>query len=113
MDESTETAAPAAPPVPAPAEELARALGVSLDTAERLVKAGHTTVPAARELSTEALTELGISPEEAARLRGPVAEPGPTPKEEPNPERTTEAAPEATPAVTPEPESESTPAPPD
>ncbi len=113
MDESTETVAPAAPPVPAPAEELARALGVSLDTAERLVKAGHTTAPAARELSIEALTELGISPDEAARLRGPVAEPGPAPKEEANPERTTEAAPEATPAVTPEPESESTPAPPD
>jgi KaiC/GvpD/RAD55 family RecA-like ATPase len=113
MDESTETAAPAVPPVPAPAEELARALGVSLDTAERLVKAGHTTVPAARELSAEALTDLGIPTEEAARLRGPVAEPGPAPGAEATPERTTEAAPEATSVVAPEPEPESTPAPPD
>jgi KaiC/GvpD/RAD55 family RecA-like ATPase len=100
MDESTETVAPAAPPTPAPAEELARALGVSLDTAERLVKAGHTTVPAARELSAEALTELGIPPEEAERLRAPAPS-GPAPVAEPPPEMAPEAKPETESAAAP------------
>ncbi len=71
MDGSTDTVAPLAAPGGSPAEELARSLGVSVDTAERLVKAGHTNVSAARELSNEALAELGISSEEAARVRTP------------------------------------------
>ncbi|MGA8604501.1 MAG: ATPase domain-containing protein [Thermoplasmata archaeon] len=70
MDGSTETVAPLDSPAGSPAEELARSLGVSVDTAERLVKAGRTSASAARELSSEALVELGISPEEAARVRG-------------------------------------------
>jgi len=76
MDGSTETVAPVAPSTPAPAEELARALGVTPETADRLVKAGYTTAGAVRELSTEALTELGLSNEEAERLHAaPVAPP--------------------------------------
>ncbi|HLM69891.1 MAG TPA: ATPase domain-containing protein [Thermoplasmata archaeon] len=59
----------------APVEELARSLGVSIETAERLVKAGHSSAGAARELSSEALAELGIPPEEAERLHVPLAEP--------------------------------------
>jgi KaiC/GvpD/RAD55 family RecA-like ATPase len=76
MDGSTETATAIAPSSAAPAEELARALGVSLDTAERLVKAGRTNAAEARQLSEEALTELGISVEEVARVRGGPSEPG-------------------------------------
>ena len=76
MDGSTETVAPVAASTLAPAEELARSLGVGLETAERLVKAGHTSAAAARELSEEALVELGISPEEAARVRSPPAHRG-------------------------------------
>ena len=73
MDGTTETVAPVAASAGAPAEDLARALGVSFDTAERLVKAGHTTAAAARALSSEALSALGISDEEVARVRGPDA----------------------------------------
>ncbi|MGA8710628.1 MAG: ATPase domain-containing protein [Thermoplasmata archaeon] len=76
MDGSTETVATVMPSASAPAEELSRALGVSLDTAERLVKAGRTSVAAARELSTEALAELGVSAEEAARVRAVPSETG-------------------------------------
>ena len=75
MDESSETATPVAESASAPAEELARALEVSLDTAERLVKAGTTSAAAARELSAEALAGLGISAEEVARLRPASPEP--------------------------------------
>jgi KaiC/GvpD/RAD55 family RecA-like ATPase len=107
MDESTETAAPAAPPVAAPAEELARALGVSLDTAERLVRAGHTTVTSVRGLSTQALTDLGISAEEAARFQAPAqapaSVPGPAPPVEPEPEPASEAIPAAEPEPSPAP----------
>ena len=76
MEGSTETVAPAPTSAGAPVEELARSLGVSLDTAERLVKAGHGSVAAARELSSETLTGLGISAEEAARIRPSNGEPG-------------------------------------
>lgn len=68
MDGSTESVAPVAPSATSPTEELARSLGVSVDTAERLVKAGHTTATAARELPTETLVGLGISAEEAQLL---------------------------------------------
>ena len=96
MDDSAETVAPVASPAPASPEELARSLGVSLDAAERLVKAGHTTVAAVQALSSEALSELGISPEEAARLRPP-----PAPAEIPPPAETppASASPEASAAV--------------
>lgn len=76
MDGSTESVAPAVSPAAAPTEELAHSLGVSLDTAERLVKAGHGSVAAARELSGEALADLGISAEESARVRAAPAERG-------------------------------------
>jgi len=69
MDGSSETEATIVSSAGAPAEELARALGVRLDTAERLVKAGRTSAASARELSSEELVELGISDEEAARVR--------------------------------------------
>jgi len=75
MDDSSETVPPVAPPVSAPAEELARSLGVRLETAERLVKAGHTTADAVRDLSDEALAGLGIAPEEVARLHLSTAPP--------------------------------------
>jgi KaiC/GvpD/RAD55 family RecA-like ATPase len=68
MSGSTETVVPVAPPAATPADELARTLGISLDMAERFVKAGHTTVDAVRALSEEELAELGVSPEEVARL---------------------------------------------
>ena len=69
MEGSTETVTTTPAPASSPAEELARSLGVRPDTAERLVKAGTTSVAAARALSDAALTELGIAPEEAARIR--------------------------------------------
>ena len=109
MDESTETVVPLAPPATAPAEELARALGVSVDTAERLVKAGHTSVSAARELSAEALTELGISAEEATRLR--PAPPEPVPVSEAAPEPVRETPPEPVPLAASEPEPTAAPEP--
>ncbi|HYA69786.1 MAG TPA: ATPase domain-containing protein [Thermoplasmata archaeon] len=90
MDGSTETVAPVAPPAGVPAEELARTLGVSVDTADRLVKAGHTTPEAVRALSDETLAELGIPPEEVARLHPAPATPLPP----------LEMAPEAAPAPT-------------
>jgi len=77
MADSSETVVTASPSTAGPAEELARALGVSLDTATRLVKAGHTTTETARELSTDALADLGIPPEEAARVRSPSVTPDP------------------------------------
>jgi len=69
MDDSPESVVTAPPPALSPAEELARSLGVSPETAERLVKAGHATAAEVRELSSDQLAELGIPPEEAARLR--------------------------------------------
>jgi KaiC/GvpD/RAD55 family RecA-like ATPase len=68
MDGSTESVTSVAPSAASPVEELARSLGVSLDTAERLVKAGHTTAAAARGLSNETLVGLGIPAEEAELL---------------------------------------------
>jgi len=77
MEDGTTDAVAPLPPAPgAPAEELARTLGVGLDTAERLVKAGRTTVASVRELSGEALAELGISPEEAARVHAATRDAG-------------------------------------
>jgi len=75
---STETVPTVAAPAPAPAEALARSLGIRLETAERLVKAGHTDAAAVRELSDEALTELGLSAEELDRLRAPPLTPSPS-----------------------------------
>ena len=109
MDESTETVAPEAAPASAPAEELARSLGVSLETAERLVKAGATTPSAARELSTEALSDLGIPAEEAARLQPAPPEPTTQPVAEPTPVSVADSAP--TPITAPAPEPAPEPAP--
>jgi KaiC/GvpD/RAD55 family RecA-like ATPase len=109
MDESTETVAPVAAPASAPAEELARVLGVSLDTAERLVKAGATTPSAARQLSPETLADLGISVEEAAKLQ-PVP-PEPALEATPEPEAESTAVPVTPPAMAPAPTSAAEPAP--
>jgi KaiC/GvpD/RAD55 family RecA-like ATPase len=76
MDGSTETVAPVESSASSPAEELARSLGLSLETAERLVKAGHSSVSSVRELSNEALSELGLSAEEAARVHAGSSSPG-------------------------------------
>ena len=70
-DGSAETVVPEASPAAAPVEELARSLGVGVEVAERLVKAGHTTASAVRELSAESLAEFGLSAEEVERLRAP------------------------------------------
>lgn len=80
MDGSTESVTPPEAAGPSP-EGLARSLGVSLETAERLVKAGHSSTSAARGLSSEALVELGIPAEEAARIRAhpPERASGPAP----------------------------------
>ncbi|HYB79248.1 MAG TPA: hypothetical protein VEG66_05765, partial [Thermoplasmata archaeon] len=75
MADSPETVVEVSPSPGGPAEELARTLGVSRDTAERLVKAGRTTAAEARELSPDALADLGIAPEEAARVRSAPATP--------------------------------------
>jgi len=69
MDGSPETVTSVTSAAATPAEELARALRISLDSAERLVKAGHTTVDSVRELSTDQLSELGLSTEEVGKLR--------------------------------------------
>jgi len=74
MDGSTDSVTASGPSPGASAEELSRALGVSLETAERLVKGGHASVSEARALSGDALGELGISADEVARIRGVPAE---------------------------------------
>ncbi|MCI4326524.1 MAG: hypothetical protein L3K16_02660 [Thermoplasmata archaeon] len=53
-------------------EEFARALGVPTATAQRLADAGHTTVEAVRHLGRDALVELGVTAEDADRIRAPV-----------------------------------------
>ncbi len=54
---------------PAPAAELARALGVGRETAQRLLDAGITSADSARELSPEALERLGIPPVDLSAIR--------------------------------------------
>jgi KaiC/GvpD/RAD55 family RecA-like ATPase len=74
MDGSAESvAAVAAPSPPSSARELARALGVAPETAERLWKAGFTSVEAVRGAPTAALEQAGLAPEELARLHPPEA----------------------------------------
>jgi len=70
MDGSADSVAAEAPPASIAPDELARSLGVSLETAERLLKAGYPNAEAVRRLSLETLTGLGVSSEEAARVRG-------------------------------------------
>ena len=76
MDGSVEgTAArevPAPPPTPA---ELARALAVTLETGERLHRAGLTTPESARAASAETLERAGVSRAEIDRIRGPAVGP--------------------------------------
>ncbi len=64
----------------APVEELARALGVRRDSAQRLVDAGYTSPDAVRELSPDALERLGIPATDRALVhrdadRSPAAPP--------------------------------------
>jgi KaiC/GvpD/RAD55 family RecA-like ATPase len=76
MDGSTESVTPATAPAASPTEELARSLGVRVETAERLVKAGHATAASVRELSEAKLLELGVPSEEAKQLHGTPRERG-------------------------------------
>jgi hypothetical protein len=82
MDGSAEsmTAVATAPP-PSSAAELARALGVSPEVAERLWKAGLTSVEAVRDASSTALEQAGLAPEEVARVHSS----GTSPAERPAP----------------------------
>jgi KaiC/GvpD/RAD55 family RecA-like ATPase len=61
---------------PSEAAELARSLGIRVETAQRLLDAGHATPEAVRELSSEALEQLGIDAEEREAIR---SLPGATP----------------------------------
>ena len=101
MDDSTETVVPEA--APAPAEELARALGIGREAAERLVKAGYATPAEVRELPADTLAELGLSPDEISQLRPATASPSEAPAAaavEPTPEP--ETVPDTAPAVPPD-----------
>ncbi len=78
MDGSAESpAAPvAAPPGPS-ADDLAHALGIPSETAERLIRAGLTSAKAAREAAPAALERAGVPPDEIAKIRaGRAAGPG-------------------------------------
>jgi len=79
MDGSAESvAAVGAPPPPSSVTELARTLGVAAETADRLWKAGLTSVDAAREAPDAELERAGISAEEIDHIRSPaVVAPGP------------------------------------
>jgi KaiC/GvpD/RAD55 family RecA-like ATPase len=66
---------PEDPARPAPAGDLARALGISTELAEAFVGAGHTTAQAVRALPTEALEHLGASAADVDRIRAADAAP--------------------------------------
>jgi KaiC/GvpD/RAD55 family RecA-like ATPase len=51
------------------AADLAKALGVGADTADTLIQAGYTSVPAVRELSQTALELLGVSTSDVEHIR--------------------------------------------
>ncbi|MFY9717990.1 MAG: ATPase domain-containing protein [Thermoplasmata archaeon] len=74
MDGSTESV-PAAPPPASPDQDLARSLGLRLETARRLVEAGYSTSEAVRALSAEELERFGADAQE----RTAVLEPGAAP----------------------------------
>ncbi len=61
------------PPPPLSVAELARALGVSPESAERLQKAGLSSPEAVRVAGDATLTAAGLSADEIARLRAPAA----------------------------------------
>jgi KaiC/GvpD/RAD55 family RecA-like ATPase len=83
MDGSAESmAAPAAPAPRTSLEELARALGVTPEVAERLQKAGLTSAKAVRDAPAAALEAAGLPAAEVERLRHP---PDPTPGAAPTP----------------------------
>lgn len=70
MENSAQGAAVRTLPSPAPtATELAQALGVSPDMAERLLRAGFTSAAAVRGAAPAALAEAGLTAEEIAKLR--------------------------------------------
>jgi KaiC/GvpD/RAD55 family RecA-like ATPase len=76
MDGSAESATVAGTPVPpTSAAELAQALGVTAEAANRLWKAGFTSVDAVRDASRGALEKAGLSAEEVGRLRPAEASP--------------------------------------
>jgi KaiC/GvpD/RAD55 family RecA-like ATPase len=60
MEGSADGATAVAEPAASRTSELAHALGVSVDGARRLVEAGHASAEAARALSADELTQLGL-----------------------------------------------------
>ena len=60
MEGSADGATSVAEPAASRSSELARALGVSEDGARRLLEAGHASAEAARALSADELTQLGL-----------------------------------------------------
>jgi len=72
MDGAAESVAVAGgSPPPTSASELARALGVSPETADRLQKAGLVSADAVRSATDASLEAAGASPMEIARIRAP------------------------------------------
>jgi len=72
MEGSTDGATSVTEPAASRASELARVLGVSADAARRLVEAGHDSPDAARALSVDELTQLGIDPTDREAIARPV-----------------------------------------
>ena len=85
MEGSADGAGSVAEPASSRASELARVLGVSADAARRLVDGGHDSPDAARALSADELSQLGLqAADRAAILRPatgtpPPASPGDSP----------------------------------
>jgi KaiC/GvpD/RAD55 family RecA-like ATPase len=75
MDGSADGALNEAEAGPAPADDLARALGVGRDSAQRLIDAGYGSADSVRELSSEALERLGIPPADLSAIRENDARP--------------------------------------
>jgi KaiC/GvpD/RAD55 family RecA-like ATPase len=74
MDGSTESV-PAASPPAGPDQDLARSLGLRLETARRLVEAGYSTPAAVRALSAEELERFGADAQERTAVLDPNAAP--------------------------------------
>jgi len=87
MEGSADGAASVAEPAASRASELARALGLSADGARRLVDAGHDSPDAARALSSDELSQLGLAPADREVILHPSpAAPGSPPAvDEPGP----------------------------
>jgi len=76
MEGSAGSTTSVAEPAASRVSELAQSLGVSLDAARRLVDAGHTSPEAARALSADELTQLGVGPADRGALLRPSPGPG-------------------------------------